>query len=267
MRLVSYEGGFGRVEGDQVIPMGPDIVAYLDGAQAEEGDPVALESTALAAPVPWPEKIICIGLNYKDHAAESGNAVPDIPVLFPKFANSVIGPGEPIEIPAAVERPDYEAELGVVIGTTAREVSVDEALDYVAGFVCCNDVSARDLQRNNSGQWTWGKAIDTFLPVGPWIVTPDEVGDPQNLGIKCIINGEVMQDSSTSQMVHGVADIVSHLSNTITLHPGDVIATGTPPGVGFARTPPRWLEEGDEVTIEIENIGSLTNPVTKRPRR
>ena len=189
----------------------------------------------LRAPVPKPGKIVAIGLNYRDHAAESGQPIPEEPILFAKFANSVIGPGEAIQIPRATDRADYEAELGVVIGRTAREVARDDALSVVAGYTCVNDVSARDLQLRVS-QWTRGKAIDTFLPMGPWLVTPDEIPDPGHLAIRCVLNGDVMQDSNTDQMIFGVAELVSFISQTITLEPGDVIATGTPPGVGFLAT-------------------------------
>jgi 2-keto-4-pentenoate hydratase/2-oxohepta-3-ene-1,7-dioic acid hydratase in catechol pathway len=263
MKLVSFAGGFGRVEEEDVVPMGGDLLAWLEGAQAVEGPALALGSLRLGAPLARPGKIFGVGLNYRDHAEETGQPVPDVPILFAKFANSVIGPGEPIVVPAATRRPDYEAELGVVIGSTAREVPVDDALGHVAGYLCCNDVSARDLQTSTS-QWTRGKAIDTFLPCGPWLVTSDEVPDPQALGIRCMLNGEVMQDSSTAQMVFGVAELVSFISQACTLEPGDLIATGTPPGVGFARTPPVWLHDGDEVTVEIEGLGTLTNPVRRK---
>ena len=172
----------------------------------------------------------------------------------------MIGPGDAIEVPPVVEHCDYEAELGVVIGRTATRVRESDALGHVAGYLCANDVSARDLQFR-SPQWMLGKAIDSFLPCGPWLVTSDEIPDPQDLGIRCLVNGDVMQDSSTGQMVFGVAELVAFISRTLTLEPGDVIATGTPPGVGMARTPPRWLVDGDEVTVEIERIGALTNRV------
>jgi 2-keto-4-pentenoate hydratase/2-oxohepta-3-ene-1,7-dioic acid hydratase in catechol pathway len=260
MRLVTFDGGFGRVEGDRVIPMGPDLVGYLATGEAADGEAVALAEVRLLAPVPRPGKVIGIGLNYRDHAAESGQPIPSAPILFPKFANSVIGPGEAIVVPPETEQPDYEAELGVVIGRTAHRVSQADALSYVAGYTCVNDVSARDLQFESS-QWMLGKAIDTFLPCGPWLVTPDEIPDPQALGIRLTLNGEELQSSSTAQMVFGVAELVASLSRTMTLEPGDLIATGTPPGVGFARKPPVWLRDGDEVTVEIEGIGALTNPV------
>jgi len=260
MRLVTFEGGFGRVEGALVIPMGPDLVGYLSTGEAADGEAVALADVRLLAPVPRPGKVIGIGLNYRDHAAESGKPIPTAPILFPKFANSVIGPGEAIVVPPETREPDYEAELGVVIGRTAYRVSQAEALSYVAGYTCVNDVSARDLQFESS-QWMLGKAIDTFLPCGPWLVTTDEIPDPQALGIRLTLNGGELQSSSTAQMVFGVAELVASLSRTMTLEPGDLIATGTPPGVGFARKPPIWLRDGDEVSVEIEGIGTLTNPV------
>jgi 2-keto-4-pentenoate hydratase/2-oxohepta-3-ene-1,7-dioic acid hydratase in catechol pathway len=261
MKLVSYDGGFGRVQGSDVVPMGDDLVAYLATGRADAGGaPIPLDDVRLEAPIPRPGKVVCVGLNYRDHAEETGQAIPDEPVLFAKFANSVIGPDAAIEVPAFVEQPDHEAELGVVIGRTSTRVRPEDALEHVAGYTCMNDVSARDLQFRSS-QWLLGKAIDGFLPTGPWIVTPDEVGDPQTLGIRCLVDGEPVQDSSTKQMVFGVAELVAFISRTITLEPGDLIATGTPPGVGMARTPPRWLRDGDTVTVKIERIGALTNTV------
>jgi 2-keto-4-pentenoate hydratase/2-oxohepta-3-ene-1,7-dioic acid hydratase in catechol pathway len=261
MKLVSFEGGFGRVEDDRVVPMGADLVAYLGGARSQDGPPRALPSVRLLAPVLWPEKIICVGLNYRDHAAESGQPVPQEPILFGKYRNSIVGPGSAIRLPKlAATEVDYEAELAVVIGRAATRVSPAEALQHVAGYTCANDVSARDLQRRG-GQWLHGKAVDTFLPLGPWIVTADEIPDPQALRIRCLINGEVMQDSNTREMVFGAAALVSFISQTISLSPGDVISTGTPPGVGAARKPPRYLKAGDQVTVSIEGIGDLTNTV------
>ena len=264
MRLATYQDGFGRIEGEDLIPMGPDLAGYLDTGEAREGDPVALTSVRLLAPIPRPGKVLCVGLNYRDHAEETGQPIPEEPILFAKFANSVTGPG-PVDVPDLVTQLDFEAELGVVIGRRASSVSTTDALDHVGGYVCANDLSARDLQFRSS-QWLLGKAIDGFLPTGPWLVTPEEVGDPQALGIRCTVNGEVTQDSSTSQMIFGVADLIAFISRTITLEPGDVIATGTPPGVGMARTPPRWLRGGDEITITIERIGALTNTVRATAR-
>lgn len=261
MKLVNFEGGFGRVEGDSVVPMGKDMLAYLGGAQQVEAEARALSGLRLLAPVTRPEKIVCVGLNYRDHAAESGQPVPEQPVLFAKYSNSLIGPGASIKLPkAAPDSVDYEAELAVVIGRPASRVAASSALDYVAGYTCANDVSARDLQ-SRGGQWVHGKAIDTFLPLGPWLVTTDEIGDPQRLRISCTVNGDVLQDSNTRQMVFGVAELISFISQTISLAPGDIIITGTPPGVGFARKPPRFLRAGDDVTVSIEGIGELANPV------
>ena len=260
MRLVTFEGGFGRVDGDEVVPMGPDLVAHLATGETTDGAPRPLGSLRLLAPVPRPGKVICIGLNYRDHAEEAGLPLPEVPILFPKFANSVIGHGAPIVLPPETSEPDYEAELGVVIGRTAHRVDEADALSYVAGYACMNDVSARDLQ-NRTSQWMLGKAIDTFLPCGPWLVTADELPDPQALAIGLRLNGRELQSSSTGQMVFGVAELVASLSRTITLEAGDLIATGTPPGVGFARTPPVWLRDGDVVEVQIEGIGTLSNPV------
>lgn len=211
-------------------------------------------------PIERPQKIVCIGLNYSDHAEEQGIDPPERPLLFAKWPNTLIGPGEPIRIPPITERVDYEAELGVVIGSRASRVSVENALDAVAGYVCVNDVSARDLQFAD-GQWVRGKSLDTFCPVGPVLVPASEIADPQKLGIRAILNGEVMQDSTTQNMVFGVAEIVAFISQAITLEPGDLIATGTPAGVGVFRDPPVLLQPGDEITIEIDGIGALTNPV------
>ena len=211
-------------------------------------------------PIDRPQKIVCVGLNYSDHPEEQGVDLPERPLLFTKWPNTVIGPGEPIVIPAITERVDYDAELGVVIGSRARQVSVENALEAVAGYVCANDVSARDLQFGDV-QWTRGKSLDTFCPVGPVLVPATDVPDPQALGIRTILNGEVMQDSTTRNMVFGVAEIVAFVSEAITLDPGDLILTGTPAGVGVFRDPPGLLRPGDEITVEIDGVGVLTNPV------
>jgi 2-keto-4-pentenoate hydratase/2-oxohepta-3-ene-1,7-dioic acid hydratase in catechol pathway len=211
-------------------------------------------------PIERPQKIVCVGLNYRDHAEEQGVPLPEWPILFAKWPNTLIGPGEPIVMPAITDQIDYEAELGVVIGSRVKGVSVENALEAVAGYLCLNDVSARDLQFGDK-QWTRGKSPDTFCPVGPRLVPAAEVRDPQNLRIRAILNGEVLQDSTTANMVFGVAEIVSFISQAITLEPGDLIATGTPAGVGIFRDPPILLKPGDEITIEIEGLGELTNPV------
>ena len=207
-----------------------------------------------------PQKIVCVGLNYRDHAEEQGVALPERPLLFAKWPNTLIASGEPIRVPAICEHPDYEAELGVVIGRRALRVSADDAFDFVRGYVVANDVSGRDLQFSD-GQWVRGKSLDTFLPVGD-LVPVSEVPDPQLLPIRAILNGETMQDSNTSNQVFGVAEVIAFVSQAITLEPGDLIITGTPAGVGAFRKPPVWLQPGDEITIEIDGLGSITNPVT-----
>ena len=210
-------------------------------------------------PIERPGKIVCVGLNYRDHAEEQGVDLPQEPLLFAKWPNTLVGPGDPIVIPPLVTKCDYEAELGVVIGTPAQRVSKENAFEAVRGYVCANDVSARDLQFKD-GQWTRGKSVDTFCPVGPLVPVAD-VPDPHNLWIRATVSGEVLQDSTTANLIFGVDEIISHVSQTTTLEPGDLILTGTPAGVGFFREPQRLLEAGDEVTIEIEGIGRLTNPV------
>jgi 2-keto-4-pentenoate hydratase/2-oxohepta-3-ene-1,7-dioic acid hydratase in catechol pathway len=211
-------------------------------------------------PIARPGKIVCVGLNYRDHAEEQGVEPPPRPLLFAKWPSSLVGPGEAIVLPSVSSEVDYEAELGVVIGARARAVSIDDAFDVVAGYVCVNDVTARDLQFSD-GQWTRAKSLDTFCPVGPELVHVSEIADPHDLAIRCRVNGEVLQDSSTAHMIFGIAEIVAFASEAITLEPGDLIATGTPAGVGFTRTPPRFLAPGDTVTVEVEGVGELTNPV------
>jgi len=208
-----------------------------------------------------PRSFICIGLNYMDHVKESNSKVPERPVVFAKFANALAHPGDTITwYRDASQQVDWEAELGVVIGKPCYRVSKADALGYVGGYTCVNDVSARDIQRTDgANQFVMGKTFDGFCPVGQYVTTADEVGDPQHLGIKCIVNGTVMQNSNTHEMIFDVATLVSHLSRFMTLLPGDLIATGTPPGVGMGRKPPVFLQDGDEVTVEIEKIGSITN--------
>lgn len=229
--------------------------------EAQEKDwLVRSEEAYWFAPVPRPGKLICIGLNYRDHAAESNMAIPERPVVFSKFSTAVIAPGEPVVTPETSQQVDYEAELAVVIGRRAKNVSVSSALDYVLGYTAFNDVSARDFQFAD-GQWQRGKSCDTFAPMGPVIVTADEIPDPHRLSIKLRLNGKTMQDSNTDQLIFGVPELIAFLSETITLEPGDVIATGTPPGVGFARKPPVFLKHGDQMEVEIEKIGTLNSVV------
>ena len=213
----------------------------------------------MAVPIPRPGKIVCVGLNYRDHAEEQGAALPEAPLLFAKFPTALIGPGDAIVIPPIVTKCDYEAELGVVLARTVRQVSKENAMEAVAGYVVANDVSARDLQFGD-GQWTRGKSPDTFCPVGPLVPAAD-VPDPHALPIRALLNGEVVQESTTANLVFGVAEVISYASQTATLEAGDLILTGTPAGVGIFRKPPRLLQPGDEITIEIDGVGSLTNPV------
>jgi len=216
----------------------------------------------VALSITVPSKIICVGLNYRDHAEEQGIELPKAPLLFAKWPNTLIGDGEPIMLTAEAQEVDYEAELGVVIGTRARHVDEAAALDAVQGYICVNDVSARDLQFAD-GQWTRGKSPDTFCPVGPRLVPREEIDDPQALAVRCTVNGTKLQDSSTANMIFSVAEIIAYISRTITLEPGDLIATGTPAGVGVFRDPKVLLQDGDEVSVEVEGLGTLTNPVRK----
>jgi 2-keto-4-pentenoate hydratase/2-oxohepta-3-ene-1,7-dioic acid hydratase in catechol pathway len=215
----------------------------------------------IGPPVPRPGKIICIGLNYRDHATESNMPVPSSPVTFSKYVTSVTGPGKPIVLPPSSQQVDYEAEMAIVIGRRAKYVPIERAFEYVLGYMNFNDVSARDFQFAD-GQWQRGKACDTFAPMGPFILMRDLAGDPHALRIQLRLNGKTMQDSSTAQLIFGVDHVVSFLSQTVTLEPGDVIATGTPPGVGFARKPPVFLRAGDVVEVEVEGLGVLSNPVS-----
>lgn len=266
-------------KGDEVIdlhladPRLPaDMIAFLKAgkrglARAQESAANApahavfpRDQVVLKAPIRRPGKIVCIGQNYLAHAKEGGAGAAPFPIIFAKYSNTVIAHGEPIVVPAAVEKPDYEGELAVVIGKRGRNISEAEALDYVAGYMPLNDVSARDWQGRTS-QWVMGKTPDTFCPMGPALVTADEVPDVQNLRIRTIIGGEVLQDGHTSLMIFPVARLIWDMSRVMTLEPGDVIATGTPAGIGAARTPPRWLRPGDVVRIEIEQVGVLENPV------
>jgi 2-keto-4-pentenoate hydratase/2-oxohepta-3-ene-1,7-dioic acid hydratase in catechol pathway len=205
-----------------------------------------------------PEKLICIGLNYKRHAAETGMAIPESPVLFSKFNNTLAETGEPIPLPDNAIQYDYEVELGVVIGKEARYVSVDEALEHVFGYFTVNDMSVRDLQFRTS-QWLLGKTPDKFFPTAPYLVTADEVSDPQNLGLSCWVNGELRQNSNTADMIFSVAECISYISQYMTLKPGDVISTGTPEGVVMGMKEKNWLKPGDEVAVEVEGLGKCTN--------
>jgi len=229
----------GNTPSDEVLPA--DTVRYL-------------------APIPRPPKLICIGLNYRDHAEESKLPIPEVPTMFAKFPTSVTGHGHPIVLPKNSTKPDYEAEFAIVIGRRGRHVPEERWRDYVFGYTIVNDVSARDFQMATS-QWMIGKTFDTFAPMGPAVVTADEIDDPHSLAISLTLSGDVMQSSNTCNLIFQTPKLISYLSSVFTLEPGDVIATGTPAGVGFARKPPRWLKPGDEVRVTVEGIGELVNPV------
>jgi 2-keto-4-pentenoate hydratase/2-oxohepta-3-ene-1,7-dioic acid hydratase in catechol pathway len=219
-------------------------------------------ATRLLPPIPDPPKIICLGLNYRDHAIESGTAIPKEPILFSKYATALIGPGDAIVLPPVSKEVDYEAELVIVVGKRGRNVKAAEAMRHVAGYTIGHDVSARDWQLKKEGkQWMVGKTFDTFAPIGPVLVTTDELSDPHRLPIRLRLNGQIMQDSNTSQMIFNVGAVLEYISQVFTIEPGDVIFTGTPPGVGFARKPPVFLKSGDVVEVEIDGIGVLRNPV------
>lgn len=253
----------GRIEKDQLVPMDfpGDMIDLMaaGSAPASTGKAIPVNEVSWAAPVTRPSKIIAVGLNYKDHAEESKGAVPEVPLLFAKFPNSLTGHGEIISWDTRItKKVDFEAELAVVMGQRTRNCAEGEALKNVFGYTCANDVSARDLQFGDR-QWVRGKSLDTFCPLGPWIVTSDELKDPNRLKIRCILNGQVMQDSSTGLMFFNVARLVSFCSMHFTLFPGDLILTGTPSGVGTFRDPSIYMKDGDEVAVEIKGIGTLVN--------
>ncbi len=235
----------------------PAAIAQLDELRAS-GAVVALDSVQLAAPIRRPGKVICIGLNYRDHAEESGLEVPSSPLVFSKFSDCVVGPGDEVILPRGAQEVDYEAEFGVVIGRSARHVKAEDAMDYVFGYCNVNDVSARDFQFAD-GQWTRGKSCETFCPIGPFVASKDEVADPHALRIRFRLNGDTLQDSSTNQLIFDIPALIAHLSSFLTLEPGDLISTGTPPGVGFARKPPIYVQPGDRMEVEVEGLGVLEN--------
>ncbi len=269
MKLVTLKDGrLGRVVDEAIIPFefpggmlgliqaGPQGLAQ---AQAAVGQPLNFSTDLVSMPLHNPSKIMAIGKNYADHAKETKSAIPERPIVFTKFTTTLVGPGDEVSWdPALTAKVDFEAELAVVIGQTARRVSQAEALNYVFGYTCANDVTARDLQKGD-GQWVRGKSLDTFGPLGPWLVTAAEAPNPQNLAIRCRVNGQTMQDSHTSKMIFSVAYLISFLSQAFTLLPGDIILTGTPDGVGAYREPPVFLKNGDEMVVEIEGIGRLVN--------
>ncbi len=280
MRLLTFQRDAhpepGVLNGDDIVSLRgagfPDLLsvwpaaptpstASSDGFTIRPGARSAKPRTSSCArPLQRPPKIICVGLNYRAHALESKMEIPKVPTIFAKFPTAAIGCGEPIVLPRNSTKPDYEAELAFVIGKRGRHIPAEHWRDYVFGYTNFNDVSARDFQLRTS-QWTIGKTFDTFAPMGPAIVTADEVPDPHALDISTTINGEVLQHSNTNDLIFKIPELIAHLSSVFTLEPGDVIATGTPAGVGFARNPPRWLKPGDEVVIRVEGLGDLRNPV------
>ena len=264
MRIISFNGPSGPcsgvVDGATVHQIGAGVLDVIRGAAVRPtGVAVELDGLEILAPL-RPGKLIGIGLNYRDHAAETGKPVPDMPILFAKMPTSVTGPAGPVRLPSYTHKADFEGELAVVIGRVARDVAVADALTHVFGYAVMNDVSARDVQQSEP-QWVRAKGADTFAPWGPWITTADEVPDPQALSIRTWLSGELVQDGTTADMVFGVADLIAFISASFTLEPGDVITTGTPAGVGVARTPPRYLRDGDTVRIEIAGLGSIEHPV------
>ncbi len=249
----------------QILEVGPPAIqAASQAARHPRAVKIPAAGVKLLAPIPDPHKIICLGLNYRDHAAESGAAIPKEPILFSKYATALVGPAENIVLPPVSQEVDFEAELVIVVGKRGKNIPPGQAAGFVAGYTVGHDVSARDWQLKKDGkQWMVGKTFDTFAPLGPHLVTADEIKDPHNLAIRLRLNGQTMQDSNTNQMIFKVGDVLAYLSQVFTLEPGDLIFTGTPPGVGFARKPPVYLKGGDVVEVEIEGLGTLRNPVVQ----
>jgi len=280
VRLISFvkngASGGGILKENGVLPLRDlgyaDAIAFIAAGEpaiaaaeriiekASVRDLLPLSSMKVVAPVPRPPKIFCIGLNYRDHAIESKMEMPSVPTVFAKFSTAVIGPGAPIVLSSATQKPDYEAEFAVVIGKGGYRITRDDWQDHVFGYTILNDVSARDVQLATS-QWTLGKSLSTFAPIGPHIVTKDEIADPHTLEIRLSIGGETLQHSNTQELIFRMPELIEYISKFVILEPGDIISTGTPAGVGLGRTPPRWLRAGEEVVIEIEKIGTLRNPV------
>jgi 2-keto-4-pentenoate hydratase/2-oxohepta-3-ene-1,7-dioic acid hydratase in catechol pathway len=247
-------------EGDDAMDAARRIDALPLDDPALQDAVTPLDSVELLSPVTNPEKVICVGQNYRDHCLEQGQPIPESPILFAKFPTSVQNPGAPILHHRITSQLDYEAELAVIIGRRGKHIAKEDAYNYVAGYACANDVSARDIQFGDK-QWVRGKSFDASMPLGPALVTTDEIPDPQSLGIRCVVNGNVLQDSNTSNLIFDVPYLIWFISQMVTLSPGDILITGTPPGVGIFRNPPILLQPGDVVTVEIEKIGSITNPV------
>lgn len=247
----------GDIDGAALSPAALDGIRQLDTSTLPQIDP----ATRIGPCVANPGKFMCIGLNYSDHAAEAGQPIPDHPILFMKANSALNGPNDDIELPRGSISTDWEVELAVVIGTAAKYVSRDSALDHVAGYCVANDVSERRFQTGLSGQWTKGKSCDTFGPIGPWLVTADEIADPQNVDLALEVNGKCMQSGNTSKMIFSVAEIIEHLSSLFTLHPGDIISTGTPPGVGMGMKPPQYLKAGDIMKVSVSGLGEQRQKV------
>lgn len=261
-RIRDLSGVIDDVAGEHITNAGLDKLRALDVSTL----PLLEGELRYGAAVGQIGKFICVGLNYADHAAESGMDVPKMPILFMKATTAVTGPNDTVIIPRGSVKSDWEVELGVVIGDVARDVAVDEALNHVAGYAVINDLSEREFQLEHGGQWVKGKSADTFGPIGPWLVTRDEIADPQNLSMWLEVNGHRYQNGSTRTMVFGVAELVSHISRYMTLMPGDVISTGTPPGVGLGQKPPVYLKPGDVMELEIEGLDRQRQPVVAHPR-
>jgi len=282
MKFITFEQGGHRHAGvvldNQIVSLEgagfPDLLSVLQGGAealkkveaftSSASARISLESAKLCAPIPDPPKILCMGLNYRDHAKEANLEIPKYPVIFAKYPNTVIGSGDHIVLPKNSRKPDYEAEFGFVIGRRARHVKAEDWSSCVFGYMNCHDVSARDYQMSVS-QWTMGKNFDTFAPMGPYLVTADDIEDPHNLDITLTLNGETMQSSNTRELIFKIPETVAFLSSVMTLEPGDVVLTGTPAGVGFSRKPPRWLAPGDEAVIRVEGLGELRNTCVAEP--
>ena len=284
MKLVTFRHNGhthpGVVSGDKTISLKAagymDMLSVLQGGRealsrvasfvqkAPAAATFGLESVTLCAPIQKPPKILCMGLNYRDHAAEAKMEIPKAPVIFAKYWNTVIGPGDKIVLPNNSTKPDYEAELVFVIGKGGRHIKAENWREHVVGYMNANDVSARDFQMAVS-QWTMGKNFDTFMPMGPWLVTADEITDPHKLGISATVNGEKLQNSNTCEQIFRIPETIEFLSSVMTLEPGDVISTGTPAGVGFSFHPPKWLKAGDEVVVEVAGLGQLKNICVAEP--
>jgi len=258
----------GAVEGSEVKVLAsyPDMITALDAGVAKlkrsaaTAASISLLDVDLLAPIPRPSKLICIGLNYRDHAIESNMAMPKIPTVFCKFATAIVGPGAPVVLPKVSTQPDYEAEFAFVIGKGGRHIKAANWQEHVIGYTIINDVSARDIQLATS-QWVMGKTFDTFAPMGPYVTTADEIADPHNLGISLTLNGQKLQDSNTRELIFKLPELIEYLSSIMTLETGDVVSTGTPAGVGFARKPPIYLKAGDEMVVAVDGLGELKNPV------